>query len=346
MTARKESAKVNTQRFLTTDRLKTAYYRAGEKNKRKLLLIHGNVSSSVFYLPLFPALAQKFDVVAPDLRCFGDSDALPVDATRGFRDWTDDLAEFAAALGWDSFALAGWSMGGCVAMQYAMDHAEQLTGLVLINPGSPYGFGGTRGVDGEMLDPPGLASGGGCANALLVECLRKGERELPRTTLATIYFKPPFQMPEWEEQLIDSMLKTKVGEGMYPGDARPVDQWPFVAAGDMGICNTMAPNHGNLSAFADLPVKPPVLWVRGDSDVMVSDNSVCDFGYLGQTGVVPGWPGADVIPPQPMVSQTRAVLDRYRTGGGRVRELELPGGHGCHLENPDTFVQAVNELLT
>ena len=104
-----------TQQYLTTKRLTTAYYRAGEGNTRKLLLVHGNVSSSVFYLPLLPALSAQFDVVAADLRCFGDSDALPVDATRGFRDWTDDLAQFTAALGWDRFAIAGWSMGGCVA---------------------------------------------------------------------------------------------------------------------------------------------------------------------------------------------------------------------------------------
>lgn len=162
---------------LTTGRLTTAYYRAGEGNGRRLLLIHGNVSSGAFYLPLFDQLSQQFDVIAPDLRCFGGSSALPVDAVRGFRDWTEDLAEFTAALGWDRFALAGWSMGGCVAMQYAMDHGEQLTGLILINPGSPYGFGGTKGEDGVMLEPPGLASGGGCVNAQLVQSLLSGERE-------------------------------------------------------------------------------------------------------------------------------------------------------------------------
>ena len=142
---------------LTTRRLTTAYYRAGEGNGRRLLLIHGNVSSGAFYLPLFDQLSQQFDVIAPDLRCFGGSSALPVDAVRGFRDWTEDLAEFTAALGWDRFALAGWSMGGCVAMQYAMDHGEQLTGLILINPGSPYGFGGTKGCWSRRGWPRGAA---------------------------------------------------------------------------------------------------------------------------------------------------------------------------------------------
>lgn len=333
-------------RCLTTGRLTTAYYRAGEGNERKLLLVHGNVSSSVFYLPLFPAFAEKFDVVALDLRCFGDSDALPVDATRGFRDWTDDIDEFASALGWEKFAIVGWSMGGCVAMQYAIDHSEKLTGVTLINPGSPYGFGGTKGENGEMLEPAGLASGGGCANAQLVQSLLSGDRELPRTTLNNVYFKPPFRMePEWEELFIDSILKTKVGDGMYPGDTRQVAQWPFIASGDKGICNTMAPNHGNLEGFARIDPKPPVLWVRGDSDLFVSDTSTGDFGFLGQCGFVPGWPGADVIPPQPMVSQTRYVLNMYAANGGTYQETVIPGAHGCQLEFPELFVEAVEKLL-
>lgn len=334
------------QQFLKTERLNTAYYRAGEENSKKLLLLHGNVSSSVFYLPLFPELSKDFDVVAPDLRCFGDSDALPVDATRGFRDWTDDLHAFVQALGWEQFAICGWSMGGCVAMQYAIEYGGSLNGVILINPGSPFGFGGTKGASGELLDPPGLASGGGCANAQLVQSLLSGDRELPRTTLNNVYFKPPFRMePEWEELFIDSILKTKVGEGMYPGDTRQVAQWPFIAAGDKGICNTMAPNHGNLSALADIPVKPPVLWIRGDSDGFVSDTSTGDFGFLGQCGFVPGWPGADVIPPQPMVSQTRYVLDKYAANGGRYTETVIPGSHGCQLESPEAFVASVRELL-
>lgn len=335
------------QQFLTTGRLTTAYYRAGEGNGKKLLLLHGNVSSSVFYLPLFPELEKDFDVVAPDLRCFGDSSALPVDAARGFRDWTDDVAEFAAALGWDRFALLGWSMGGCVAMQYAIDHGEQLTGLILLNPGSPYGFGGTKGPDGQPLDPPGLASGAGAVNAQLVQALAAGETDFIRTTLTkTVFFKPGFQLePEWEDRLVEAMAKTKVGDGMYPGDARQVPQWPFVAAGDKGVCNTMSILHGDLSDLADIPVKPPVLWIRGDSDAMVSDTSACDLAFLGKLGAVPGWPGDEIAPPQPMVAQTRYVLDKYAAGGGRYQETVIPGGHACQLESPAEFCAAVKDFL-
>ena len=64
---------------ITTSRLTTAYRVHGTPGARKLLLIHGNASSSAFYEPLMERLADEFYMVAPDLRCFGGSDALPVD---------------------------------------------------------------------------------------------------------------------------------------------------------------------------------------------------------------------------------------------------------------------------
>jgi pimeloyl-ACP methyl ester carboxylesterase len=71
-----------------------------------------------------------------------------------------------------------------------------------------------------------------------------------------------------------------------------------------------------------------------------------DFGYLGQLDAVPGWPGADVYPPQPMVSQTRAVLDAYEARGGRYREEVIPDcGHTPHVEKLQEFQRLVFDFL-
>lgn len=332
--------------FLKTSRLTTAYYRAGEENEKKLLLLHGNTASSEVYLPFFAALAKQYDVVAPDLRCFGDTEPIPIDATRGFRDWTDDLEELVSALGWEKYAVGGWSMGGCITMQYVIEHGEKLTGAILINPGSPFGFGGTKGEQGELLEPMGLASGAGCVTEKGIQMLKDKDREACWSVIRATNFTKDYQpSEELEEILIQGMLSTKVGEGMYPGDTRRSDRWPYVVAGDRGVCNTMSSVHGNLSEIVDVSVKPPILWMRGDQDAMVSDHSFCDFGYLGQVGMVPGWPGTDEVPPQPMVAQTRYVLDRYAENGGACREVVLPGGHGCHFEHPNEFVEAIKELL-
>ena len=116
---------------ITTSRLTTACRVHGTPGARKLLLIHGNASSSAFYEPLMERLEGEFFMVAPDLRCFGGSDTLPVDATRGMRDFSDDIHELVEALGWDTFSVLGWSMGGGVAMQYAINHSERLEAIVL-----------------------------------------------------------------------------------------------------------------------------------------------------------------------------------------------------------------------
>ena len=86
--------------------------------------------------------------------------------------------------------------------------------------------------------------------------------------------------------------------------------------------------------------------VRGDADQIVSDTSTSDIGFLGQIGAVPGWPGADTFPPQPMVSQTRAVLQRYAANGGEYREVVLAEcGHSPHIEQPEAFQNAFFAFL-
>jgi pimeloyl-ACP methyl ester carboxylesterase len=108
----------------------------------------------------------------------------------------------------------------------------------------------------------------------------------------------------------------------------------------------MSPTVCDLSGIVDLAEKPPVLWLRGDADQIVSDTSVFDLAFLGSIGAVPGWPGAEDFPPQPMVTQTRSVLDRYAADGGAYREVVFPDvGHSPHVERPQEFVVALLEHL-
>jgi pimeloyl-ACP methyl ester carboxylesterase len=153
------------------------------------------------------------------------------------------------------------------------------------------------------------------------------------------YFAPPFRVaPDREEVLLSSVLSTQTGDGNYPGDTTTSENWPGVAPGRRGMNNAISPKYCDVSGFARIDPKPPVLWVRGSADTIVSDNSFLDFGTLGRMGYVPGWPGDGVFPSQPMVSQTRAVLDGYAANGGAYREEVLAGcGHTPHVERPEAF---------
>jgi pimeloyl-ACP methyl ester carboxylesterase len=63
--------------------------------------------------------------------------------------------------------------------------------------------------------------------------------------------------------------------------------------------------------------------------------------------VLRDWPGEAVFPPQPQVSQTRAVFERRKAHGGSVRELVLQGvGHGPLIERADEVARVLVAHLT
>jgi len=138
-----------TQLKIRTARLEIAYLEAGA-GSTPIVLVHGNCSSSLFFQDFMLALAatSRYNVYAPDMRGYGESETLPVDATRGVHDFSDDLNSFVQALNLTSFHLFGWSLGGNVAMQYATDYPGTLRTLTLQAPGSPFGFGGSIGPEG------------------------------------------------------------------------------------------------------------------------------------------------------------------------------------------------------
>ena len=341
-----------TSRKIETDRLTVGILeRAGDDPAtaadQTVVLIHGNVSSGLFWQELMQDLPSDLRVIAIDLRGFGDTESLPVDATRGVRDFSDDVHATLTALGLETAHLVGWSMGGGVVMQYALDYPA--LSLTLQSPVSPYGFGGTR-RDGSLLTADGAGTGGGGANPDFVARLAAGDRtDEAQTSPRSVYratYVAPGHGAEHEEVWVTAMLSTATGEGNYPGDSRPSPSWPGFAAGDRGVLNTMSPVHFDVSGIVDVDPKPPVLWVRGEQDAIVGDESFFDWNTLGKHGVVPDWPGEDVAPPQPMVAQTRDVLEAYAAAGGAYREVAWAGvGHSAHLERPGEFLAELREHL-
>jgi pimeloyl-ACP methyl ester carboxylesterase len=339
-----------------TSRLRAHVLTAGPSDAPVLVLVHGNVSSGRFFAPLMSALAAQFRCLAPDLRGFGLSQTLPVDARRGVSDFADDLqavlAEGGLVPGGQPVHLLGWSLGGGVVLQYAIDHPGAVASIVLESPMSPYGFGGTRDLAGTPCWPDFAGSGAGTASPEMARRIADGDRGAddpasPRNVLTALYGKPPFKLPAGlEDELVDGMLQMAVGDDNYPGDSAASPNWPGTAPGSRGVNNAISPKYCDVSGFAEIGDGPDVLWVRGDSDQIVSDASAVDLGYLGQVGAVPGWPGPEVYPPQPMVAQMRHVLDRYRAAGGRYEEHVLADcGHSPHLERPAEFQALVAGFL-
>lgn len=334
-----------TSRIIETPRLKMHVLSSGPVEGVPVLFVHGNASSATYWEEQMLKLPAGFRGIAPDLRGYGETEALLVDATRGVGDWVDDLLALADTLGLMRFHAVGHSLGGAVLFGLAPAAGVRLLSVTLAAPGSPYGFGGTKDINGTPCYDDFAGSGGGTVNPEFARLMGEGNRNAdnpqasPRVVMNTFYWKPPF-VPAREEALLSSLLSEHVGPQQYPGDFVASSNWPGVAPGVYGPINALTPKYigDTVTRFVTAAHKPAVLWIRGADDQIVADGSLFDFGMLGSLGAVPGWPGAEVYPPQPMVSQVRAVLEQYQANGGRFREEVFENtGHTPYIERPDEF---------
>ena len=336
-----------TSKMVQTNRLNVHVLTCGPDNSTPILFVHGNGSSATFWEETMLALPNGFLAVALDLRGYGDTEPLPIDATLGLSDMVADIHSLVQAMGLTAYHITGHSMGGGIVMKYAIAHSSELLSITLVDTMSPYGYGGSKDAAGTMTYDDGAPAG---INPDFVQALADGDKGTenpmsPRNVFRQFYVKPPF-IPEREDALIDSMISTKIGDDWYPGNSISSANWPGAAPGDKGVLPAFNRKYFDAGSLVDIEPKPPILWIRGDSDLIVGDNAMFDLAALGAMGAVPGWPGAEECPPQPMLVQTRAVLDSYQANGGTYREEVIAdSGHSPYLDQPEAFNAAFHAFL-
>jgi len=135
---RSESKAVDLQtvsgRRQTTDATTVRYLDAGDGPPVVLLHGIGLDAATVSWKHAIPELADDHRVIAPDLPGHGESDKPDIKYTTEY--YIDTLAAFISALDLDTVSLAGISMGGCIALGYALDHEVDRLALV-----DSYGLG-------------------------------------------------------------------------------------------------------------------------------------------------------------------------------------------------------------
>lgn len=333
------------QQKTTTSTIEQAYLEVNPEGKNTVLFIHGNASSSIFWKRLMQRLPEDTRGIAPDLRGFGNTEDVLIDATKGMREFSTDIIALLDQLDINKVHVVGHSMGGSVCYALAGDHPNRLASIILVNPGSPYGFGGTKDLEGNPHFSDFAGSGAGVVNPDFAKRIEQGDRTeedpnaSPRVVMNNFYWKPPFR-PENEEELLDGLLSEKVGPQKYPGDSVPSENFPFTAPGKFGPPNALSPKYisDTVDKFIEKTTAIPVLWIRGEEDQIVSDKSLFDLGTLGAMGLIPGFPGEDIYPPQPMVSQTRQVLEKRQNNGGEFKEIIIKdAGHSPYIEKEDEF---------
>lgn len=109
---------------------KIAYRKAGTGDKT-ILLVHGNMSSSVHYIPLIELLEKDYTVFALDMTGFGDSTYNR--QIESLHDFSKDVTAFIEALDLKDLYIVGWSTGGGVVLETAVDIPDRIKKVFLLS---------------------------------------------------------------------------------------------------------------------------------------------------------------------------------------------------------------------
>ena len=109
------------------------YRDQGNPDGPAIVLVHGGYGSLHNWEFWVPALKKDYRIITMDLQAHGLTGAIPGDNyTRA--NMVKLVDELVTELGADSFTIGGHSMGGGVALAYALKYPEKVTSLILVGP--------------------------------------------------------------------------------------------------------------------------------------------------------------------------------------------------------------------
>ena len=215
------------------------YLDGGKVKGDPVVLVHGFGGDKDNWTMYAPYLTPHYRVICPDLPGFGENDH-SLDREYGMQAQAGRLREFLDALGIDRCHLAGNSMGGFVALRFALDFPDRLASLAL-------------------LDNAGVA---GAGSSDLQRSIERGENPLELKTmadvdrlLAFVYRKPPFMPRQFKRVMLDDAL----------ANAQVLDK-VFWTLADEGIAGVLNERLGE--------VRAPTLIVWGRHDQLIDVSAV------------------------------------------------------------------------
>ncbi len=125
------------KKFLNIGSEKLAYLDIGT-SKEVMVLVHGNMSSGIHYIPLIERFKDDYRIIAPDMRGFGDSSYN--NRYNDLEELADDLLLLLDKLNIHEYHLAGWSTGGAVALKMAALRPKEVKNVILIESCSYKGY--------------------------------------------------------------------------------------------------------------------------------------------------------------------------------------------------------------
>lgn len=221
------------------------YLRHG-RGRECLVLLGGFISSHRWWLRVLERLPEDdYTAIAVDLRGTGDSD--PTDEGHTFARYVEDLHAVVEDAGVERFTLVGHSMGGGLAMLYALAHPERLDALILLHPLSPMGI---RHLTPEMI---------AATNALV------GNPDAMRAIIVAGCVEPP--TGEWLDALVADAVGWK--PSIYIGSMAEMERFdPVDRLSDISVPtlvtwadrDTVIPFDGIVELFTKVPGCSLEIW--------------------------------------------------------------------------------------
>jgi pimeloyl-ACP methyl ester carboxylesterase len=127
------------------DGFKVFYREAGAVGAPKLLLLHGFPSASHMFRELIPLLADRFNIIAPDLPGFGLTEMPPREQfAYTFDNFARVIEAFTEAVGFDRYAMYVFDYGAPTGFRLALRHPERIRAIITQN-GNAYEEGLSEG---------------------------------------------------------------------------------------------------------------------------------------------------------------------------------------------------------
>ena len=265
---------------VTVDGRAWPYLEGGDPGKPLLLFVHGFAGDKDNWSMIAPYLTRDYHVIAPDLPGFGENERNPALAY-DIAAQTARLKAFVDALGLERPHLCGNSMGGWIALRFALDHPGALASLVLLNNA------GVKGARDSDLEKQAANED---YNPLVLANLEDADR-----LLAMVAHKPP-------------RIPARLKPALYADALKYRDQLDGV----FWVIATEARDHPLNERLGEVRVPTLIIWGRHDRLIDVSCVPVLEAGIAGSRAHI-----MEHVGHVPMVEDpkgTAAVLKDFLAG--------------------------------
>ncbi|HWQ96956.1 MAG TPA: alpha/beta hydrolase [Clostridia bacterium] len=243
------------KRLLAVEEGTICVYEAGKEHPKTIVLLHGAMydESRFIWDALFPALSKQYHVFAVDTPRHGGSRPWQgvLDRARLMR----ILEETFLQLGLLRFSIAGLSMGGGLAIEYAALHPEQIEAMALFEPGGIGDKVDLQWFTYLYIRTPGML------RLLSRQYVKYGDAKVEKL-LRTIFTKGT--APENPARLT-AILKDEIRGKFHCGE-NDMDDWQI-----SGI-NFTKLNWNLLAQVA--AIRCPTLWLRGAESKLVKQSEM------------------------------------------------------------------------